>query len=61
MIHNEFVNIWTHLIGAIIILGLIIYFTIYIKGRIPGYLPFMKVHFNQDLNKNIFKPIYNEF
>lgn len=46
MIHNEFVNIWTHLIGALIIVGLVFYFAVYIKGRIPGYLPFMKIHFN---------------
>ena len=46
MLHNEFVNIWTHLIGAVFILCIVAYFAIYIKGRIPGYLPFMRIHFH---------------
>jgi adiponectin receptor len=33
MLHNEFVNVWSHLLGAALLIFLIIYTTIYIKSH----------------------------
>lgn len=55
MLHNELVNIWTHLIGALIVICLVIYIAVYLKPSIPQ----IKNEIQNDLNI-IFSPIYEE-
>ena len=53
MKHNELVNIWTHLIGAILVLG----FIFYLLSSFNISFSF-KQKFNKDMN-NFFRPIYS--
>ena len=51
MVHNEFVNIWTHLLGACFIIFLIIYTSIYInshKKEIYGIIDSKWEKFNEN-------------
>jgi len=53
MLHNELVNIWTHLIGALFIVFLVLYIAVYLKPRFPE----LKQEFQGKVNQ-YFSPIY---
>ena len=55
MLHNELVNIWTHLIGALLIFFLVLYIAIYLKPHFPQ----LKEEFQGKVNQ-YFTPIYEE-
>jgi len=60
MIHNESVNIWTHLFGAIFILFLVFYTAIFIKSHKDEILNMNFSKFNYEL-KNMAAPILDVF
>lgn len=55
MLHNELVNIWTHLLGALVIIFLICYIAIYLRPIFPHF----KEQVQTEVNK-YFSPIYQE-
>ena len=55
MLHNELVNIWTHLIGAFLVVILIFYLAIYLRPIFPHF----KGQIQGEINK-YFAPIYSE-
>ncbi|EGR33039.1 hypothetical protein IMG5_063250 [Ichthyophthirius multifiliis] len=57
MVHNELVNIWTHIIGAIVIILLCVYISTSI-GNIDIHS--WKSYLNENLDKQL-QPIYEEF
>ena len=55
MLHNELVNIWTHLIGALLIFFLVVYIAVYLQPKFPE----LKAEFQTKVNL-YFSPIYEE-
>ncbi len=55
MLHNELVNIWTHLVGALFVLILVFYIAIYLQPKFPELKEKFEGKFNQ-----YFSPIYDE-
>lgn len=55
ILHNELVNIWTHLIGALLVIFLILYIAFCLKPSIPN----IKNEIQNDIQK-IVSPIYEE-
>ena len=53
MLHNELVNIWTHLLGAFIVLFLVFYIALYVRPNFPEIKQEFEIKMNQ-----YFKPIY---
>jgi hypothetical protein len=61
MLHNESVNIWSHLIGAVIIILLIVYTSLFIQAYKDEINFDLKLNFT-DINeeiKNVTKPIFD--
>ena len=54
ILHNEFVNIWTHLLGVLFVLFLVFYLAITLKSNL-----FLKDKIQQDMDK-VFTPLYTE-
>lgn len=55
MLHNELVNIWTHLIGTFLILFLVFYIAIYVRPNFPE----LKKELENKMDLYFF-PIYEE-
>ena len=61
MLHNESVNIWSHLIGAVIIVLIIIYTSFYIhanKDILPVNLHLNFTEINEEI-RHVTKPIFD--
>lgn len=60
MIHNESVNIWTHLFGALFVVFLVFYTAIFITSHKDSILSMNFSKFNTEL-KNLASPIKEMF
>ena len=55
MIHNELVNIWTHLFGTLFVIFLVVYMAMYMQHKLP-----LHNNVSDNLNKMV-GPLYEEF
>jgi hypothetical protein len=57
MLHNESVNIWSHLLGAMLVITLIVYTTIFIKSHKNELLNVVNLSKVNEEIKSVAKPL----